>query len=107
MIAETKLHIRMGNHITEMSIRIYIPEKGNEDWYCKYEIDWPDQPRSVEVHGIDAVQCLVLALYMIGADLYCSSYHKNGQIERDGATGDFGFPVSASIREKIKNYIDF
>lgn len=43
--------------------------------------------------GIDSVQAIVLALQMIGADIYSSSHHKSGKLMFDarGAATDFWF----------------
>jgi hypothetical protein len=47
-------------------------------WICRYEIDWPSEKRSYFAGGVDSSQALILALQMIGAELYASAHHKAG-----------------------------
>jgi hypothetical protein len=47
-------------------------------WICPYEIDWPRATKSHFAAGIDAMQALVLATRMVGAEIYASDYHKSG-----------------------------
>jgi hypothetical protein len=89
-----------------VQVRIYVPVQQEKDWACKYEIDWPERMRSMAAYGIDSAQALVLATYMVGTDLYCSDYHKNGQLMREGKSGDFGFPVPSIIRNGLPGYVD-
>ncbi|MEW6123613.1 MAG: hypothetical protein AB1698_13445 [Pseudomonadota bacterium] len=48
------------------------------------------------------MQSLIGALQMIGADLYTSSDHRNGQLQSlgDGWTG-YGFPVPYNLRDAL------
>ena len=54
-------------------------------------------------HGADALQALVIALQMIGAELYASEYHKLGQLFVEGQQG-YGFPVAQNIRHLLVGF---
>lgn len=105
--AETTIDIKADNRASTVKIVIFAPVENDAEWSCVYEISWPEGIKSREVYGRDSAQCLVLACFMVGADLYSSAYHQNGQLERDGVKGDFGFPVSQSIRGEVEGYVDF
>lgn len=49
--------------------------------------------------GFDSAQALLLALQMIGTDLYTSTYHKAGLIFFQEPGKGYGFPVPATIRD--------
>ncbi len=79
----------------------YAPEEAGTVWTCCYEIGWPDGTRKMAATGFDALQAVHLAMQMIGAELYTSSYHEQGQL-RWGEPGEgYGFPVAASIRDLL------
>jgi len=87
----------------EAAIRIDIHEPGKQEkvWSCRYDIDWPEGKRTFQAVGFDALQSLVLALQMIGAEIYSSAYHLEGRLRAyDGEKG-YGFPVSASLRDLL------
>jgi len=105
LIAERIINV-FGSSKKEISIRIFSPEKQQKDWSCRYVIDWPDQSITRKIHGIDSAQALVLAIYMIGTDLYSSTYHEQGRLSLDGKKGAFGFPVPKLIRDDVPGYED-
>jgi hypothetical protein len=88
MIMATRL-LRLSRAVSDIDIpiRIFAPERSGSAWSCRYEIDWPEGKETMSASGIDSVQALVLALQMIGADIYSSSYHKSGRahVRRAGA----------------------
>jgi hypothetical protein len=59
-------------------VRLFQPENDEGMWICRYEIDWPSEKRSYFAGGVDSSQALILALQMIGAELYASAHHKAG-----------------------------
>jgi hypothetical protein len=71
------------------------------NWLCRYLIDWPDGPIEHYGRGIDAVQAALLALKMIGAELYTSSYHERGELRWEKAGEGYGFPVPKNIRNLL------
>jgi hypothetical protein len=55
----------------------------------------------MDATGIDALQALVIALQMIGAGIYTSSYHREARLRAyDGEKG-YGFPVPSSLRDRL------
>lgn len=100
MIAKRILKLRRDHDVFDIAIRIYVPEGEGRIWSCRYEIDWHEGMQVMHA-GVDSVQALVLALYMIGADLYSSSYHKSGRLMFDEPGQGYGFPVASSIRDLL------
>ena len=105
LIAERVFHLS-GSDKTEVFVRIFSPEKQKRDSSCQYEIHWPDQLVTRKIRGIDSAQALVLAIFMIGTELYSSSYHEQGRLTLDGKMGAFGFPVPKIIRDDVPGYED-
>jgi hypothetical protein len=52
----------------------------------------------MESGGADSVQALLIALQMIGTNIYTSSYHESGDLFWGAAGKGYGFPVSANMR---------
>lgn len=55
----------------------------------------------MEAGGYDAMQALVVALNMIGSDIYTSNYHKAGALFFDKPGNGYGFPVPANLRKML------
>ena len=92
-----------GSPAVPFDIRIFAPEsEPGGSWSCRYEIDWPDRPRSMTAWGKDSVQALVLALNMIGSEIYTSEYHKAGELYFEKRGDGFGFPVPANLRDLLE-----
>ncbi len=83
-----------------IEIRLFQPTQLAKSWGCAYEIDWPEGSKRMTAHGADALQALVIALQMIGSELYASEYHKLGQLFVEGQEG-YGFPVAQNIRHLL------
>ncbi|GGH13840.1 hypothetical protein GCM10007036_12710 [Alsobacter metallidurans] len=90
----------------KVTVSIFAPERLKKDWSCRYEIQWPNEKTTRRAHGLDSAQALVLAIYMVGTDLYCSDFHKNGRMVVEGRPGGFGFPIPRIIRDDIPGYED-
>src|ERR1700677_5156013 len=62
------------------NIRVLIgtpkQQTGNDNWYCPYQTDGIGSGRIGISYGVDAIQALVLALSMVGAELYCSKEYE-------------------------------
>jgi hypothetical protein len=101
LIATRTLHLRAGTETTQITIRLYAPEQRNGSWFCRYEVDWPEQPSSNEIGGVDSVQALVHALQIIGAEIYSSNYHKSGRLFFDSPDSGYGFPVMSGVRKLL------
>jgi len=56
----------------------------------------------MEASGIDSVQALVMALFMIGSEIYTSGYHKAGQLKFESPGSGYGFPVPVTLRDLLK-----
>ncbi len=101
LIVSHALSLKTGDTVSVVAIRIYQPERSETFWVCRYEIDWPEGLRAFKSSGIDALQSLVLALQMIGAEIYSSAYHREGRLRAYGAEAGYGFPVAKSLRDLL------
>jgi len=84
-----------------MPVRLFQPEDDGRGWVCRYEIEWPDGLSSGFAAGIDAVQALILALQMIGIQLYTSKYHQARNLRWNDRDGGYGFPVARNVRDLL------
>lgn len=102
VIASRVLRFRSSNGEIEIPIRLFAPEEteGNA-WSCRYEIDWPHGQWVHAAHGFDSIQAILLALQMIGSEIYASEYHKSGQLMFDAPGRGYGFPVASSLRDLL------
>lgn len=100
LILTHTLYLKTGDAEQAFDIRIYQPDKEVRTWYCRYEIDWPDEKmRVMRSGGHDALQALVLALHMIGVEIYVTEYHDEGRLRAFETEQGYGFPVSSAIRD--------
>src|SRR5947209_1228475 len=98
-IANRVLTLRNGQTETKIPIQIFAPEMERPGvWGCRYDVGWPDGPRSTTAWGIDGIQAVYIALGMIGAELYSSNYHKSGNLYWDKPGSGYGFPVAPTLR---------
>jgi hypothetical protein len=100
-IATRTLYLNAENRRVEIPIRIQAPEKAKVDWICRFEIGWPEGTVERWGAGSDAVQALLIALQMIGAEIYASQYHSSGRLEWLAPGRGYGFPVSNNIRDLL------
>ncbi|QTL03080.1 hypothetical protein J5J86_20330 [Aquabacter sp. L1I39] len=70
-------------------------------WSCRYEIDWPDGPVKSEGFGFDALQALMSALKMVGAEIYSTTYHREGRLRAYETEEGYGFPVASSLQDLL------
>jgi hypothetical protein len=101
IIATRSLILRAQNGDVEIPIRIQAPEKAEVDWICRFEIDWPEGKAKRWGAGNDAVQALLIALQMIGAEIYASDYHESGKLIWLAPGRGYGFPVTNNIRDLL------
>lgn len=52
-------------------------------------------------HGVDALQSLIMALQMIGSEIYASAYHKEGALHAANREEGYGFPVPPFLRHLL------
>src|SRR5215218_3924637 len=103
VIALRILTLRGQGRDIEVPIRIFKPEEEKKNsWSCKYEIVWPDGPRTMTAWGVDSVQSIFIAFQMIGSEIYTSNFHKSGQLYFDTPGGGYGFPVPTSLRDLLR-----
>lgn len=101
--------IRLGTVIAERAldgpdanvrVRIGKPRRvaGSAEYYCPYVISGIGTEGVRCAIGEDTTQALLLALKMIGSDLYCSEEYQSGTLTWNAAK-DLGFPLPESIRD--------
>ena len=103
IIASRILILRDGSDEIQIPVRIHAPEKASDGaWFCHYEINWPGENHKMDVGGVDSAQALVLALQMIGAEIYSSDYHKSGNLFWERHGDGYGFPVVPTLRDLLR-----
>jgi hypothetical protein len=85
----------------EVEVRLFMPEKDDQAWICRYEIDWPTRVKRSFAAGVDGIQAILLALHKIGISLYASEYHKNGKLIWQDPGHGCGFPISNNVRDLL------
>ena len=101
-IASRTLTLRNGENNIAIPIAIFAPECERPGvWGCRYDVGWPDGNRSVTAWGFDSIQAILIALGMIGAEIYTSSYHKSGNLFWEAPGKGYGFPVASSLRDLL------
>ena len=102
IVAERILHIRSNSAPgIPVHVRLFSPVSRGKDWSCSYEIEWPLKLRAMKAHGVDASQALILALHMIGSELYSSKYHAERTLIWLEAGKGYGFPVASLMRDAL------
>src|SRR4029078_10732195 len=80
VILNRSLQIETAGGEKQVPVTFYRPTQREDDWECEYEICWPSGATRFKAHGIDSVQSLLLALQMVGAELYTSDAHRSGKL---------------------------
>jgi len=62
------------------AIKVFQPHKTSQGWTCRYEISWPGESRSNEIHGVDGFQALELAMRMVPTEIATSDAFKKSQL---------------------------
>ena len=101
MIAERLLKLNDRGGTVDVAVRIFAPEREKQAWSCRYEILWPDGIRIASARGIDSAQAILVALQMIGAELYTSDHHKAGRLMFDEPGRGYGFPLTQNLRDLL------
>lgn len=101
VIVSKTLYWNSGTSIIPIQIDIQKPCADRNLWRCRYDVDWPEGLRVFHSCGSDALQALVHALQMIGAEIYSSSYHQSGRLSAGTGEAGYGFPVANSIRDLL------
>jgi hypothetical protein len=101
VIATRRLTLHLPNQEIEVAIRIFLPVEHHGSWSCSYEIDWPNGTKSHAATGFDSVQAILLALQLIGTEIYTSDYHNRGQLGWPRPNQGYGFPVPKTVRDLL------
>jgi hypothetical protein len=95
------LKINVRGAALAVPVRVFWPVEDKGGWDCRWEIVWPDRQRANSGCGTDAIQALLNALQMVGAEIYCSEDHRSGKLSWDDNWSGYGFPVSGNIRDLL------
>ena len=103
MITATRiLTLRDANRDIAIPINVHTPEqKAALNWICRCEIGWPEGTAERWGAGVDAIQAQLIALQMIGAEIYASRHHESGLLSWLEPGQGYGFPVSHNIRDLL------
>ncbi len=85
--------------VVEISARIFLTIEKEDHWQCEYEIDWPNGVRKKKAYGIDSVQSLLIAVQLIGIEIYTSEAHRSGKLMWQAHGDGYGFPLPSGIRD--------
>ncbi len=102
IIAKRELLLADGKRVF---VLIGRPEKfpDSDDYYCPFQITGIGNEKIKCVGGIDSIQALLLALNMVGIDLYTSSGAKAGYLRWvAGEKGELGFPLPDILSDFIR-----
>jgi hypothetical protein len=102
IIATRSLVLKSGNREVDIPIRIHAPERAPVDWVCRFDIGGPDGKAERWGTGVDAVQALMMALQMIGVEVYTSRHHEFGHLRWLAEGEGYGFPVSNNVRDLLE-----
>ncbi len=102
IIARRLLTLRDENRDVPVPIEIRAPQQhSNTEWRCHFTIGWPDEKAERWGAGVDAMQSLLFAMQMIGAELYTSESHRQGRLFWESLGAGYGFPVTQNIRDLL------
>jgi hypothetical protein len=106
IIANRSLHLQQDGRDVEVPVRVFAPQPDGNAWSCTYEIGWPGETRRSSCVGSDSMQALMLALHMIGTEIYTSDFHKSGVLNWDNSKDSkswkgYGFPVPVTLRDLL------
>jgi hypothetical protein len=101
VIASRTLVCRSSGGEIAVPISILAPEQSDSDWICRFSIGWPEGNVERWGAGSDAVQAMIIALQMIGAEIYASELHKSGRLTWFAPGQGYGFPVTGNIRDLL------
>jgi hypothetical protein len=102
VVASRSLKLRQRDGSVAVGVRIFAPQPDQGHWSCAYEIDWPEGTRKFAASGLDSMQALILALNMIGSEIYTSEYHKAGNLNSGESWKGYGFPVPQNLRDLLE-----
>jgi hypothetical protein len=101
IILSHMLHLESDSGEVPVEIRVFKPFLKEGIWYCRYEIDWPEGQRAMDIGGIDALQSLMGALQIVGVEIHRTSYHEEGQLRAPTRESGYGFPIVSNCRDML------
>ncbi|WP_295845684.1 hypothetical protein [Tardiphaga sp.] len=96
------LKLRDGAAVADVVVSILGPEQRDHSWFSEWNIRWPDRERKGSAGGADAIQALLVALNIVGTELYCSAEHNAGRLNWADDWSGYGFPVPNGMRDALK-----
>ncbi len=79
-IAERHLELRTETGTLPVIVQLGRPEQAGDDWECEYTIWFGDRPRTMAMHGIDAMQALQLSIASLDVDLEYGAGQRGGRL---------------------------
>ena len=101
IIATRSLSLQAPGRTSDIPIRIHAPERADVGWICRFEIGWPEGTAERWGAGSDQVQALLIAMQMIGSEIYTSQHHESGHLAWLSPGRGYGFPVPNNIRDLL------
>jgi hypothetical protein len=102
IIAQRTLEIRqLGKAHSYVEVKLFAPVQRGADWSCRYEIDWPEGQQAMDIYGFDSMQAVILALQVIGSDLYASKAHGDRTLVFEKPGSGYGFPIAGVLRKAL------
>jgi hypothetical protein len=74
------------------------PQSDGLDFYCVYEIDWPEGPKRRRIFGVDSVRALLLAMQAAHVDLLVQR-ERNGRAVTWYSNLKLDLPISRTIED--------
>lgn len=101
LVGSRKLTVDTPNGTKEVAVRLFVPERIDHKWDCRYEIDWPEGMVKSHAQGNDALHALHLAELKIGTELYMSRYHHERKMRWIERWEGYGFPLPKGVRDQL------
>jgi hypothetical protein len=95
------LRLRDGARSAEVVVDILWPEQRENSWFSHWTIGWPDRERKGSAGGSDAIQALLSALKIVGAELNGSAEARAGRLSWADDWSGYGFPVPNGMRDVL------
>lgn len=95
------LKLKENKGLRDVVVEVFWPEQRERTWFSDWRIVWPDRERKGSAGGLDAIQSLVCALKIVGAEIYCGAEHQAGLLSWSDDWSGYGFPVPNGIRDLL------
>jgi hypothetical protein len=90
VVAERTYPVDGGGAVVVRIGRPFVEPDGT--WFCPFEIRGPLTDRLSRAGGVDAVQCLLHAVYMLSTEVELCREVQDGRLSWDGQRVHFGLP---------------